>query len=82
MKIVNIHEAKTHLSSLLTQAEQGEDIVIARNGAPVARLVRVQPPAKRVRGEWRNLPEWRDFAYDPGIFEPMSDQQIREEGWE
>jgi prevent-host-death family protein len=40
VKIVNVHEAKTHLSRLLEQVEHGEDIVIARSGTPVARLVR------------------------------------------
>jgi prevent-host-death family protein len=36
-----MHEAKTHLSQLVERAEAGEDIVIARNGKPVARLVPV-----------------------------------------
>ena len=36
---VNIHEAKTHLSRLVERAEAGEEIVIARAGKPVARLV-------------------------------------------
>lgn len=39
MRQVNIHEAKTHLSKLLTAVEQGEEIQIARAGKPVARLV-------------------------------------------
>jgi prevent-host-death family protein len=37
--MVNIHEAKTHFSKLVERAEKGEDIVIARAGKPVARLV-------------------------------------------
>ena len=44
---VNVHEAKTRLSELLAAAERGEEVVIARNGAPAARLVAVvakQPP--------------------------------------
>jgi prevent-host-death family protein len=36
---VNIHEAKTHLSRLLERVSKGEEIVIARAGRPVARLV-------------------------------------------
>jgi prevent-host-death family protein len=36
-----MHEAKTKLSQLVERAENGEDIVIARNGKPVARLVPV-----------------------------------------
>ncbi len=42
MHQVNIHEAKTHLSRLLEEVESGEEVVIARNGKPVARLVPVQ----------------------------------------
>jgi prevent-host-death family protein len=37
----NMHEAKTHLSRLAERAAHGEEIVIARNGKPVARLVAV-----------------------------------------
>ncbi len=40
---VNVHEAKTHLSGLLAQVEAGEEIVIARAGTPVARLVKHEP---------------------------------------
>lgn len=46
-KTVNIHEAKTHLSRLLSRVERGEEIIIARAGRPVARLVPVQPESSR-----------------------------------
>jgi prevent-host-death family protein len=36
---VNVHQAKTHLSSLLERVEQGEEIIIGRSGKPVAKLV-------------------------------------------
>lgn len=39
MTTVNVHEAKTHLSRILEQVEGGEEIVIARAGHPVARLI-------------------------------------------
>ena len=39
MQSVNIHEAKTHLSRFVDQAAAGEEIIIARSGKPVARLV-------------------------------------------
>ena len=42
MIIVNVREAKTNLSRLLAQAEAGEEVIIARNGKPVARLAPVQ----------------------------------------
>lgn len=53
MKIVNIHEAKTQLSRLLNRVALGEEIVIAKAGKPVARLVPVaEPVGKRVLGGW------------------------------
>jgi prevent-host-death family protein len=41
MSIVNVHQAKTELSRLLEAAEAGEEVVIARAGKPVARLVAI-----------------------------------------
>lgn len=47
---VNIHEAKTHLSKLLERAALGEEVVIAKAGTPVAKLVPVHQPKKRIFG--------------------------------
>lgn len=47
MVAVNVHEAKTHLSRLLARAAQGEEIVIAKAGRPVAKLVGIAGPAGR-----------------------------------
>lgn len=53
-RIVNIHEAKTHLSRLVERVEAGEEVVIARAGRPVARLVAFHARTKpRVPGLWR-----------------------------
>jgi antitoxin (DNA-binding transcriptional repressor) of toxin-antitoxin stability system len=51
-----MHEAKSKLSQLVERAESGEDIVIARNGKPVARLVPIVTPSSltTVRGVWRD----------------------------
>ena len=43
--LVNIYEAKTHLSALLERVQAGEEIVIARAGEPIARLTPVRPAA-------------------------------------
>lgn len=48
-KTVNIYEAKTHLSRLVDEASAGEEIVIARHGHPVARLVPLAEKAKEKR---------------------------------
>lgn len=51
---MNIHEAKTHLSRLVDRAAAGEEIVIARAGKPVARLVAFAPAQPdRVLGNLR-----------------------------
>jgi len=42
--IYNVHEAKTHLSKLLEQVAGGEDVIIAKAGVPVARLVPIGLP--------------------------------------
>ena len=46
-QIINVHDAKTHLSRLLAQVEAGEEVIIARSGKPVAQLVRCKPMARR-----------------------------------
>jgi prevent-host-death family protein len=52
-KTVNMHEAKTHLSKLVQEAAAGQEIVIARAGDPVAKLVPYTRPATpRVPGGW------------------------------
>ena len=48
--MVNVYEAKTQLSQLLNRVEQGEEIVIARNGHPVARLVPIPVRPDRTPG--------------------------------
>lgn len=50
MLTVNIHEAKTQLSKLVEAAAQGEEIIIAKAGKPVARLVSIQPNPVRNPG--------------------------------
>lgn len=45
-KFVNVHEAKTHLSRLLARVERGEEVIIARSGRPVARLLPIEPKGR------------------------------------
>lgn len=48
---VNVHEAKTRLSQLIVKAEDGEEVIIARNGKPAVRLVPVAPVARTPRSK-------------------------------
>jgi prevent-host-death family protein len=53
MKIVNMHEAKTTLSQLVEQVENGEEVILARAGKPVARVVAIRTTGRRTLGQWR-----------------------------
>jgi prevent-host-death family protein len=68
---VNIHEAKTQLSKLLEAVESGEEVIIARAGKPVARLVAIQP-AKRVPGTMKGM-----FEVDDSFFDPLPEEELR-----
>ena len=51
--MVNIHEAKTHFSKLVARAAAGEEIVIAKAGVPVAKLVAFREPRPLKLGLWK-----------------------------
>lgn len=70
---VNVHEAKTRLSELLVRVEHGEEIVIARSGTPLARLVAIDPPAKRRFGSL-------DLKVPASFFEPLEETEVS--AWE
>jgi len=66
MKSVNTHYAKTHLSQLIEQAARGEEIIIARAGKPVARLIGYrEADLARTGGEWKGLVRIGDDFDDP-----------------
>ena len=65
MVVVNVHQAKTHLSRLLARAEAGEEVVIARRGTPVAQLVACKPRKKRRPGRLKGKIVIPDDFLDP-----------------
>ena len=81
MVTVNVREAKTNLSRLLAQVEAGEDVVIARSGIPVARLVRVQKRGKRQFGSWKGRVKLDDAIFDDSFFfDPLPEEELA--AWE
>jgi prevent-host-death family protein len=72
---VNVHEAKTQLSRLLELVEEGETVVIARHGQPVAELVPARRPAGFPFGIARTEP-----LVSPGDewWQPMTDQEAED----
>ena len=75
MVTVNIHEAKTHLSRLIAQVEAGEEVVIARNGKPVARLGPLNGRGKPQFGSWKGR-----IAVDDSFFDPLPEEELS--AWE
>jgi len=72
--IVNVHEAKTHLSKLLEKAHAGHEIILAKAGMPYARLMPLaQPRPKRQPGRLGG-------RIDDAFFEPLSDDELN--AWE
>ena len=71
MVTVNVHEAKTNLSRLLARVEAGEEIIIARNGKPVARLERVRrrgtPQPDIMKGK---------IKIDDRFFDPLPEDEL------
>jgi prevent-host-death family protein len=71
---VNIHEAKTHFSRLIERVLQGEEVVIARAGTPVARLVPVATrPVRRSPGSARGK-----VATAPDFDAPLPEELLKE----
>jgi prevent-host-death family protein len=64
MRTVNVHAAKTNLSSLLEDVQRGEEVVIAKAGKPIARIVPFAPPPRQrkpglLRGKvWAAADAW------------------------
>lgn len=75
MAMVNVHQAKTHLSQLLQEVEQGQEVVIARSGVPIARLVAWQAPVQAIAapGAMRGQIQLSDDFDAPleGLFEAL-----------
>lgn len=76
MKQVNIHEAKTNFSRLIAAVEKGEEIVVARYGQPIAKIIAIQKvDVPRKPGSAKGK-----FKVPPAFFEPLPDDFI--EGFE
>ncbi|MDE2912905.1 MAG: type II toxin-antitoxin system prevent-host-death family antitoxin [Paracoccaceae bacterium] len=65
MYVVNVHQAKTELSKLLAKVEAGEDVIIARRGDPVVRLVACKARNKRQPDVLKGKIVVSDAFFDP-----------------
>ena len=68
--VVNVHQAKTHLSRLLKRAHEGEEIILAKAGKPYARLVPLEEAKARVPGIAKG-------RVGKGFFEPLPEEELK-----
>jgi prevent-host-death family protein len=72
MQTVNIHDAKTNFSKLVDQAAAGEEIIIAKAGTPMARLVPLQKQKRKIQfGLMKGQIEIKQ-----GFYDPMTEEEI------
>jgi prevent-host-death family protein len=73
-----VHQAKTNLSRLIKEAEKGAEVVITRGKKPVAKIVPIASASKkRVPGSMKG-----QLGSAPDAFAPLTDDEMRELGFE
>jgi prevent-host-death family protein len=65
MEMINVHQAKTHFASLMQRALNGEEIIVAKHGKPLIRLVPVNTSKRQAR----------QFGRHPQTLEPDAQQR-------
>ncbi|MCK4278715.1 MAG: type II toxin-antitoxin system Phd/YefM family antitoxin [Desulfurellaceae bacterium] len=74
MKIFNIHEAKAHFSKIITQVKTGEEIIIAKAGKPVAKLIPIrEKPKSRIPGTAKGK-----ITLTEGFESPLPEEVVQE----
>ncbi|MBA4392837.1 MAG: type II toxin-antitoxin system prevent-host-death family antitoxin [Desulfobacca sp.] len=68
--MVNIHEAKTNLSRLLARVSDGEEVILAKAGKPIARLVSCEETRPRQPGMVKG-------HFDDRFFDPLPEDEIQ-----
>jgi prevent-host-death family protein len=71
----NVHEAKTNFSQLLDMVERGEEVMVARNGKPIAKLLPIEP-RKSILGIGVGDSNYSYNLPDEAWFEPMSEEEL------
>ena len=75
METVNVHVAKTSLSRLLKRVEAGEEVIIARNGTPVAKLAPIEKRGRPQPDIFKGK-----FVLPDSFFDPLPEEELK--AWE
>ncbi len=77
MKTYSVTVAAKNFSRLIREARKGEDVLITQAGKPVVKVVPVKPPKERVPGGFQGRLSWT-----PDAFDPLTDEELKELGFE
>jgi prevent-host-death family protein len=75
-----VHQAKTHFSRLIKEAEAGQEVIVMRGSKPVAKLVPIAAPVKAKRtlgGSYKGL-----ISFDDSALAPLTDEELAEYGFD
>src|SRR5271163_1082876 len=75
-----VHQAKTHFSRLLREAEEGKEVIVMRGAKPVAKLVPISDPAATV--SYRRFGGFEGLQLDDKVFAPLTDEEMIEYGFD
>jgi len=75
-----VHQAKTHFSRLLKEAEAGKEVIVMRGKKPVAKLVPISDPA--AKESYRRFGGFEGLQFDDAVFAPLTDEEMIEYGFD
>jgi prevent-host-death family protein len=77
-----VHQAKTHFSRLLKEAEAGQEVVVMRGKKPIAKIVPInEASAEKPGPNFRLIGAYAgQISWDEDAFDPMTDQELTESG--
>lgn len=76
-----VHQAKTHFSRLLKEAEAGKEVVVMRGSKPVAKIVPIEAPTED-KAPFRYIGAFEGLVHaDDSAFDPLTDEQLVEYGF-
>jgi prevent-host-death family protein len=77
-----VHQATTHLSRLLKEAEAGQEVIVMRGKKPVAKIVPIDEP-KASKPPFRLIGAFKGLVHaEDSVFDPMTDEELVEYGFE
>jgi prevent-host-death family protein len=76
-----VHQAKTHFSRLLKEAEAGQEVVVMRGKKPVAKIVAIDQPSSSNRRQIAGMLEGV-VTYDDRVFDALTDAELAEYGFD